>query len=44
MGRLEAEQLAKSLVKKYPNLVMEIRMRAERSQNWGRIRKRKNIS
>ena len=44
MGRLEAEQLAKSLMKKYPNLVMDIRMRAERIQNMSLIRKRKNIS
>ena len=44
MGRLEAEQLAKSLVKKYPNLVMDIRMRAERIQNMSLIRKRKNFS
>ena len=44
MGRLEAEQLAMSLVKKYPNLVMDIRMRAERIQNMSLIRKRKNIS
>jgi len=42
--RLDAEQLAKRLMRKYPNLVMEIRMRAERIQNWGLIRKRKNIS
>ncbi len=44
MGRLEAERLAKSLVKKYPNLVMDIRMRAERIQNMSLIRKRKNFS
>ena len=36
MGRLEAEQLAMSLVKKYPNLVMEIRMRAEKSAEHAR--------
>jgi hypothetical protein len=41
MGRLEAEQLAESLVKKYPNLVMDIRMRAERLNNMSLIRKRR---
>jgi hypothetical protein len=30
IDRPDAEQLAKSLMKKYPNLVMEIRMRAEK--------------
>lgn len=42
--RLEAEQLAKRLMKKYPNLVMDIRMRAERINNMSLIRKRKNFS
>jgi len=42
--RLDAEKLAKSLMNKYPNLVMEIRIRAERLQNRSLIHKRKNNS
>ena len=42
--RLDADQLAKRLVRKYQNLVMDIRIRAERIQNMSLLRKRKNFS
>jgi hypothetical protein len=42
--QIDAERLAMSLMKRYPNLVMDIRIRAERRQNMGLLRKQNNFS